>query len=148
MRTIALLGFPLDVFRRSRQHTEALLREFAFLVDGGGDNADLPRQLLDTVKRVRTRAAGLNTGAANVLESALARGDETIDFEIFVPLSIAKGANEFSGLLDRVDAYCEDGHLLTLATSPELQRFRHWYLGEITAQVDGCAPVAWSDFED
>jgi hypothetical protein len=146
VHTIALVGFPLDVFRSSRQHTEALLREFAFIVDGGGDNTDLPRQLLETVERVRARARGLNTAAASVVESAMARGDATVDFDFVIPATMAAGAREFLTLLDQVDVYCASGDLLTLATSPELRRFREWYLGEIAAQIEGRAPVAWRDF--
>jgi hypothetical protein len=146
LRTIALVGFPLDLFARARQHNEALLREFAFLVDGGGDNTDIPRQLLDVVGRVRVRAAGLNAGALAMVETAMARGDETGDFEFVIPVSIAASTREFASLLDQVDAYCAAGDLLTLAAPPELRRFRDWYLGEITGQVEGRPPIAWCDY--
>ena len=148
LHTIAIVGFPLEVFSSSRQHTEALLREFAFVVDGGGDNTDLPRQLLEVVERVRAQAAGLNAAAAGVVEAALARGDETVDFELIIPASFAAGAREFTVLLDQVDAYCMAGELLTLASPPEIRQFRRWYLGEIARQTEGRAPTAWRDYED
>jgi hypothetical protein len=147
LRTVAFRGFPLPVFMQSRQHTEALLREFAFVVDGGGDNTEIPRQLLRTVERVRAQASGLNTGAERAIEEAFQRGDETVDFELIVPAGIASGAREFDALLDDVDAYCRAGDLLTLASSPELRRFRQWYVGEIAGQIEGRSPTAWRDFE-
>ncbi len=146
LRTIAFVGFPLDLFARGRQHNEALLREFAFIVDGGGDNTELPRQLLEVVERVRARAAGLNAGALAMVENALARGDETGNFEFVIPASIASSTREFASLLDQVDAYCAAGDLLTLAAPPDLRRFRDWYLGEIIGQVEGRAPIAWCDY--
>jgi hypothetical protein len=147
LRTVAFRGFPLAIFMQSRQHTEALLREFAFVVDGGGDNTELPRQLLQTVERVRAQASGLNTGAERNIEEAIQRGDETVDFDLVVPARIAAGAREFAALLDQVDAYCRAGDLLSLASPPELRQFREWYLGEIAGQIiEGRAPTLWCDF--
>jgi hypothetical protein len=146
LRTVAFRGFPLAIFMQSRQHTEALLREFAFVVDGGGDNTELPRQLLQIVERVRASAAGLNTGAQRNIEEALQRGHETVDFELLVPARLAAGAREFDALLDQVDDYCRAGDLLSLASSQELRRFRQWYLSEIAGQIEGRAPTMWRDF--
>jgi hypothetical protein len=148
LRTVSLVGFPLDVFMRSRQHSEALLREFAFVVDGGGDNTELPRQLLTIVTRVRARAAGLNTGAERLIETAIARGESTVDFDLVIPARIAAGAREFETLLEEVDAYCRSGELLTLASTPELQLFRRWYLREIASQAEGRPPTPWSVFAE
>ena len=146
--TVVLRAFPLDVFDDARRHSEALLREFAFIVDGGGDNTELPRRLLDIVNRVRARAAGLNSGAERAIESARDRGDTTVDFELLVPVRMAAGASEFAALLDEIDQYCRSGALLTLATPRETREFRRWYLHEMAEQLKGAAPTSWPEWRD
>ena len=148
LATVALRGFPLDVFSEARRHSEGVLREFAFIVDGGGDNTELPRRLLDIVNRVRARGAGLNTGAERAIESARDRGEKTVDFELLVPARMAAGATEFADLLDEVDKYCQSGELLTLATPPEIREFRRWYLHEMTRQLEGEPPTSWPEWRD
>jgi hypothetical protein len=146
--TILLRSFPLDVFRDARTHSEALLRELAFIVDGGGDNAELPRRLLDIVSRVRARGAGLNPGAERAIEGARDRGDKSVDVELRVPARIAAGATEFAALLDEIDEYCQSGELLTLATPPETREFRRWYLHEMAHQLDGEPATPWPEWRD
>ena len=146
--TVVLRSFPLDVFSEARNHSEALLREFAFIVDGGGDNTELPRRLLDIVNRVRARGAGLNPGAERAIEGARDRGDKSVDFELVVPARMAAGAMEFAALLDEIDDYCQSGELLTLATPPEIREFRRWYLHEMARQADGDAPTSWPEWRD
>jgi hypothetical protein len=143
--TVAIRGFPLAVWERARRHTEALLREFAIIAEGGGDNAELPQRLLDVVDHVRIRAGGLNAQAERSIEEATARGDDDVDFDVRIPASLARGANGFSALIDEVDAYCRAGDLLTLATPPEVRAFQLWYIGEFARQVDGAAPRAWPE---
>jgi hypothetical protein len=148
LHTVVLRSFPLALFAEARRHREALLREFAFIVEGGGDRSELPQRLLRIVDRVRARSAGLNETAERAIDEALARGKEAIDVEIVVPLELARGAQEFVALLDEVDEFCRAGDLLTLASSPEVRRFRRWYLGEVTAQVGGRPPTPWTAYTE
>jgi hypothetical protein len=142
---VAIRGFPLAVWERARRHTEALLREFAIIADGGGDNAELPQRLLDILGHVRVRAGGLNAQAERSIEDATARGDTEVDFDVRVPASIARGARGFSALIDEVDAYCRAGDRLTLATPPEVRKFQLWYIGEFARQVEGAPPLSWRE---
>ncbi len=122
------------------------MRELAFIVDGGGDNAELPKRLLDVVERVRIRAGGLNTGAERAIEEALARGDEAIDFEVVMPTALGRGAPTFAALLDEIDAYCRSGDLLTLETPADVRSFQRWYLDEMAHQLDGAPPTPWQEW--
>jgi hypothetical protein len=146
LKTVVIRGFPVRLYSEWQRHSEALLREFAFIVDGGGDKAELPKRLLQIVERVRARSAGLNTGAQRAIEDAMSEGAEAVDFELLVPEAFARGAPEFAVLLDEIDEYCRTGDLLTLAMTDELRDFRDWYLGELTRQIDGLPPMAWRQF--
>jgi hypothetical protein len=141
--TVAIRGFPIDVHLASQQHGEALLREFAFIVRGGGDQSELPKRLLDVVEAVQARLGGLNAHADRVIEDAIARGDAEVQFDVVVPADVARAAPEFAALLDEVDAYCRNGELLTLETPAEVRDFRRWYVGEFPRQLDGEAPLSW-----
>jgi hypothetical protein len=143
---VRIVGYPLALHRASREHAEALLREFAFIVDGGGDNTDVPNRLLVVVERVRVRMGGLNDEAERVIEEAAERGADEVEFEVVVPRRLAANIPEFEALLDEVDAYCRAGELLTLAASDEVRDFRHWYLDQIQRQHAGDAPSSWSEW--
>jgi hypothetical protein len=146
LRTVRMQGCPLALLHEARQHGEALLRELAFIVDGGGDNTELPKRLLHVVERVRVRAGGLNTGAERAIDEALARGDECIDFEVVMPIALGRGAPAFAALLDEIDAYCRSGDLLTLETPAEVRAFQRWYLDEMARQLDGAPPTPWDEW--
>jgi hypothetical protein len=146
LRTVKMQGCPLDLLHRARQHGEALVRELAFIVDGGGDNTELPKRLLDVVERVRVRAGGLNTGAERAIDEALARGDESIDFEVVMPTALGRGAPAFAALLDEIDMYCRSGDLLTLETPADVRAFQRWYLDEMAHQLDGAPPTPWGEW--
>jgi hypothetical protein len=148
LTSVAIRGFPLEVYLASQQHSEALLREFAFIVKGGGDQSELPKRLLDVVDAVQERLAGLNTHVERILEEAVARGDAEVEFEIVVPRRLARGVDDFAALLDEVDDYCRAGELLTLATPPRVRAFREWYLGEFTRQLGGAEPTTWQAWND
>ncbi len=146
LRTVTMQGCPLELLHRARQHGEALVRELAFIVEGGGDNTELPKRLLHVVERVRVRAGGLNTGAELAIDEALARGEEYIDFEVVMPVALGRGAPAFAALLDEIDAYCRSGELLTLETPVDVRAFQRWYLGEMAHQLDGAPPTPWDEW--
>ncbi len=146
LRTVTMQGCPLELLHRARQHGEALVRELAFIVDGGGDNTELPKQLLRVVERVRVSAGGLNTGAERAIDEALARGDDSIDFQVVMPTALGRGASAFAALLDEIDAYCRSGDLLTLETPADVRAFQRWYLDEMARQLDGAPPTPWEEW--
>jgi hypothetical protein len=145
---VAFVGCPVRLLDQARQHAEALLREFAFIVNSGGDTTELPKRLLHTVERVQKRAAGLNASAERAIEEAIERGDEEIDFEVVMPRLLGRGAPQFGELLDEVDDYCRAGHLLTLETPTQVRAFQRWYLSEMAQQLDGAPPTPWREWHD
>ena len=144
LRTIVISDFPLQVFDRARQHSEALLREFAFIAESGRDEVHVPRRLLELVAALNQRYATMNTVADEQIEAALDRGDESIDFELRVPDEARQAALELGAMLDEADEYCRRGDLLTLATPADLRGFRVWYLQQVIDQVEGLPPTSWT----
>lgn len=139
---IHLLGFPVDLFQRSRQHHDELLREFALI--GMGEQESVPAKLLALSNEVVSRFSDQSAVLREQVDAAVARGDDTTDVVLPTASSAGPLILALNDVLDRADAFCrEGGALLTLATPPELLAFRRWYLGQIVDQLSGRPPVPW-----
>src|SRR5438309_10716072 len=122
-RRVLLVDLPVRLWDRARQHSEALVREFAFIAAGGQHDTTLARRLLEIAATSDARYANLNPVAEAEVEAALARGDETITVEVWVPVEFKQHIIEAVPVLIEVDEYCHAGTLLTLATPADLRAF-------------------------
>jgi hypothetical protein len=146
MLQVTILEFPLKVGLRARQHRESLLREFAIIASGGGDDAEVPKRLIEIARMHDERYSGLNPEADDAVDAAMNRGEEFIDFEVTVPERIKQDTVDLGPVLVEVDEYCRNGDLLTLSPPDDVRAFWIWFLGEFVRQVSGEPPLAWSDF--
>lgn len=146
MRQVTILDFPLKVGLRARQHRESLLREFAIIASGGGDDAEVPKRLIEIARMHDERYSGLNPEADDAVDAAMNRGEEFIDFDVTVPERIKQDTVDLGPVLAEVDAYCRNGDLLTLSPPDDVRAFWIWFLGEFVRQVSGEPPLAWRDF--
>jgi hypothetical protein len=140
---VVLRQFPVTLYVRSRQHNEALYREFAFIAEGNTDPETVPVRLLQVVSYLRSRYGGLNAAMQDEMEAAIARGDERVDVEIKVPIESRSGIPVLAALLEEVDEFCTSGDLLTLRTPEEVRSLRAWYLEQIRDQLYGAPPMPW-----
>jgi len=143
LRRVVLVDLPVRLWDRARQHGEALVREFAFIAAEGRDYSLLARRLLEIAETSETRYANLNPDAEELVEAALARGEDRITVEARVPVDFKEYVNAAVPVLIEVDDYCRTGALLTLATSDELRAYWTWFLGEFIRQIDGHPPTPW-----
>ena len=141
---VCILGLPLDVYRRSSEHTDELLREFALIREDDSDH--VPARLLALVDELRGRFSGFTQGQTLALQEALDRGDEEIDLFYEIPRDASPAVVRLGALLDEADEFCRAGDLLTLAARPEGVAFRRWFLEEFVLQIDGRPPRPWSVF--
>jgi hypothetical protein len=147
MRSVTLVDFPLQTGMRARQHRESLFREFAIIATGGGDDADVPKRLLEIARLHEERYGGLNPEADDAVDAAIAAGEEYMDVVVRVPDRIREDTLDLAPLLLEVDAYCRSGDLLTLAPSDEIRAFWFWFLREFVRQLNGEPPLSWHHFE-
>ena len=144
---VVLPGFPIALFLEARQHNEALVREFTFIVEAESDPTDIPVRLLTLARQLRDRFYGLNATLEVQVEAAVARGDATIDLEVRLARYGREAALALSALFDEADAFCRRGDLLTLAESSEVHAFRTWYIEEVVRQLDGGPPTSWTAWQ-
>jgi hypothetical protein len=142
-KRVVLVDFPLGAAQRAYQHREALLREFAIIAYSGGENAEIPKRLVDVATALDAHYAGKNPQADAVIDAASGRGARYVDLELVVPPRITDDTHELLPLLREADEYCRSGELLTLAPSDETRAFWTWFLGEFVRQAHGQPPLSW-----
>jgi hypothetical protein len=53
--------------------------------------------------------------------------------------------DDITELLDAADEFCRSGDLLTLASSPEVVAWRHWWRNQVVRQVrEDADPEPWT----
>lgn len=147
---VAVLRLPVPVWLRAQEQSDALLREFALIATDTRDAPEahhVPRRLMQLVQELDSTYAGFTGPQEAQLADAAAQGLPELDLHYNVPREVAPAARRLGELLDEADRYCQEGqHLLTLAASEELVRFRWWFLDQFTEQVEGRPPVPWPDY--
>jgi anti-sigma B factor antagonist len=141
---VRLLGVPVSLWKRTSIHHEGVNREFEIIRAGLPDDAP-PNRLHQLVKDVEGRFGDLSGGSRELLESALANGEEFVDLTFRVPGAVAKPIGELADLFEDVDAFCAQRvDLLSLASSDDMVEFRRWFLSEFTRQIEeGLPPKDW-----
>ncbi len=146
---------PVRIWALAQEHTDELLREFTLIAEqvrdepDGPDARPVPVRLTRLVEEVTANYSGFTGEEEARLFRAAADGEGEIDLTYKVPAAVSAAARHLADLLDEADDYCRAGeHLLTLATPPELVRFRNWFLEEFIRQVDGAPPLPWPDYAD
>ncbi len=139
-RPVLLVDLPVRLWDRARQHSAALVREFAFIKAAGQHDTELARRLLEIAATSDTRYANLNPDAEAEVEAALARGDETITVEVGVPVEFKRHIIEGVPSSSKLTNTAAMGRC-SLATPEDLRAFWSWYLGEFVRQIDGENPI-------
>lgn len=153
MVEVRLLDVSLADYRRSTEHHDELIREFALINEARRKDAtdhasaEVPARLLALVDDLTARFVAFSAGPTTALAEALERGEDTIDLLYTVPAEVGPAAQQFNRLLDEADEYCRAGDLLTLATPPDAAAFRRWFLDQFVAQAAGAPPTPWPGYD-
>ncbi len=144
--TVRLFGLPLRVHARAQQHTDEMTREFQLIVEQDHQQSgSVPRRLLQLSTMLSSRYAGFSDAQERRIHEGLAAGESQIDELTFlVPADVGDAARQLGDILDEADEFCRTGQLLTLAATPELVAYRHWYLDNFIVQCAGAQPQPWS----
>lgn len=146
---VRLLGFPLDLFMRSREHWDGLVREFTLLTLRPSEGHQVPVRLVELI-RALTEAYSPFTGATDrERDRAMARGDATVDLTYLVPVHARQAALDLEAMAQEADEFCRQGEeLLTMARPAEVRRFGRWYLGQFVDQIEGRPPRSWPEWAE
>jgi hypothetical protein len=143
---VRILGLPLDLLRRARQHQDSLEREFRLITMARPEErTHVTARLLDLIDELTALSETSGRERREQIEAAQARGDDMIELVAWVPPGAAGASRRLNALLDEADDSCRRGELLNQATPPDCVELRRWYLGEFVAQVGGAAPTSWGE---
>ena len=143
---VHILGLPVEILARAEEHVDGLLREFALIAasEAHGEEVHLPRQLLDLVHELERDYAAMTEEQQSRIAAAADTGLDSVDVVYRVPAEVAGACVRLGDALDAADRFCRDGkYLLNLATPPDAQAFRRWYLGEFVRQIEGQERRSW-----
>jgi hypothetical protein len=144
LHDVHLLGLPVRLLIASRERHDELMREFALLALGGpSGRPEIPARLLELIQILGVRYGHAAARPDELVDEAIARGDETINLSYTVPAHVVDAANTLDALMREADEYCRSEQLLTLARSEAMVRFAEWYLDEFRRQVAGLPPTPW-----
>jgi hypothetical protein len=142
---VQLINFPLQVYARTQQHFDGLMREFALLSLGEqhrDSQSHVPTRLLDLAHALRRYEGDPATDLLR--DEAIVRGDASVDLSYDVPPEVGPHLRELHELMDQADAYCVSEHLLSLAMPEDMRLFRTWYLAQFSQQIAGLPPEPWT----
>ncbi|HYF72096.1 MAG TPA: ATP-binding protein [Nocardioides sp.] len=143
---IEILGVPPRTFVEFQRHYRELRREVRLLALAHEREYPLAKDLSDLFGSLeRDLRDGIG---AEQIEQALQSGVATTDLRVAMPRQTAATIGRFIELLDLADAFCREERLLSLARTPEQQRFQHWFLSEFVRQEGGAPPVPWDGAVD
>ena len=146
-RTVRLLGVPVDLYGEATRHMGEITREFALISFGerSGVNERVPAGLLELVSDLRHRFARPADAIRVQVEDAASAGRDTADIEFPADETAVEITERITELLDAADEFCRSGDLLTLAASPQVVAWRHWWRDQVVAQVrEGAEPKPWT----
>lgn len=147
---VTVLRIPVSIWARTQEHIDELVREFTLIAAQQHEQVpshEVPVRLLQLVEELTGRYGGLNIDQENRLAHAAQTGTREIDLVYSIPPEAGEAARRLQDLLDDADTYCRAGtHLLTLASPPELARFRHWFLDEFINQLGGRPPTPFPHY--
>jgi anti-sigma B factor antagonist len=139
---VELLGIPVALHERTREHHDALQRELDVMAASAPSDS-VPARLVAMMAELSARYRSLNPHVLAELRAAADRGDEHLDLSVEVPDQAAAAVERLGHLLAEADEYCRSGALVTLVTPPDVATYRQWFLGEFSRQHTGAAPSRW-----
>lgn len=140
-----LRDYPLRLWLRQQEHTDAVIREFQLLVGGhqAGADTSAPAQLVQLAEMFTKRFGGLISAVNDTRFAALAQGRDRMDSHVPLPEETPALMQQVESVLKAVDEYCRAGDLLTLARPDELIALSQWATSELIAQYEGAEPTPW-----
>jgi hypothetical protein len=141
-RPLRLLGVPIPLMRASAAEGDAMLAaaEDAVGREGAGP-AGVTSSLASVVRALTDEYADLSSVTSSEVDRAEAAGEERVDLEMDVPITMASAAETWLRLMEHLDDLAALRQFEHEPSSKDVVEFRRWLVGEITGQLrEGRAP--------
>lgn len=142
---VRLVGCPVQLSLRQDDHLDELVRELQLISADRGNtrSQELAMQIQDLlISPAHARFTG-----RRLAEQAAAEGRSQVDIEMAMPHEFSTMVQRLQQAVIAADRLCEQMHLLTVASPPEIRALRAWMTHELVAQIeDGATPLSWADW--
>jgi serine phosphatase RsbU (regulator of sigma subunit)/anti-sigma regulatory factor (Ser/Thr protein kinase) len=132
---------PTEFLLEAKAHVDNLVRELTLIATGAaeGISAPVPPQLQSLLETITERFAEARLSIKRQALRAVHEGRPRTRLVLELTAEAAEAGEDYLDALDELDDHCRALRLFTLETEPEHRVFRHWYVGEIMAQVRAAA---------
>ncbi|MER6979545.1 PAS domain S-box protein, partial [Streptomyces carpinensis] len=137
--TVTLVDVPSALYSATQQHRHTLLRELTLAAFGGDDLGVRPGDLA-TANDVNNVLSACVTAA---LEEPLPDADVR-SLSLAMPADVAPALLTLRRVLDLAEEAAREERLLTLPALPRSRVFQEWLFDQITCQLAGDHPTAWT----
>ena len=127
---VRLGSVPTDLLLEAKAHVDNLVREFALATE-----TELPAHLATLVPAVVEGFAEARVAIKEQALAAAARQEPETELVLHLHASAAEAGEDYLAALDELDRYANAARLLTLASPPVHQVFRHWYVQSLVDQL-------------
>jgi hypothetical protein len=138
-RPIRFAGVPVQGYLDLQAHNDALLRELELirieLEAWGGAASHRSLRVVGLIDELFGQFRGLRDGYRDVVASAQARGEQTVDLEASASPASVPAARAYVGLLEQADEFCRTGELLTPPPPAHVTALRRWFVAQMAAQL-------------
>ncbi|PKH39389.1 Histidine kinase-like ATPase domain-containing protein [Nocardioides alpinus] len=143
---VRLAQCPVELSLQQDRHLDELVRELQLLsVDQGSDQS---LALADEIRGLLVSPTHARLTGRRAAERAREEGKDVMDVDMAMPREFSELIVHLHEAVARADQLCAEGHLLTLASPPDVQELRAWMTQEIVGQATrGTRPVPWADWQ-
>ncbi|WP_238782884.1 SpoIIE family protein phosphatase [Streptomyces monomycini] len=138
-RTVTLVDLPGTLYLASQHHRHALLRELTLAAFAGADTGVDPEDLAAAHDANHAISAGM---------AAALDGQPSVthvhSLSVTLPAGVARAVRILGRVLDAAEEAARDERLLTWPSLPQNRAFRRWLLDQVTGQLTGGPPTAWT----
>lgn len=143
-RTVRLLGLPVALFLRAREHHDDLLRELTLIRIRHAESNDAPALPSGLAALVAVSGRRYGAGLRPIdREDVAIEGDGTADLTYQVRPEMVDEIEMIDEFLDAADEFCRTEQLLTLPREPDVVELGHWFCREFRRQINGLPPTPW-----
>lgn len=144
---VRLAQFPVELGLQQDRHLDELIRELQLMAADHGNPQS--QEIADQLRDLLATPAPARVTGRRAAELARAEGRDHVDVEVAMPRAFGGHIPQLRDAVRRADQFCEDGHLLALASPPEIRTLRSWMAHEIISQAArGRDPIPWPDWDD
>jgi anti-sigma regulatory factor (Ser/Thr protein kinase) len=145
-KTMRMPQVPVRLTLRMDQHLDDLVRELQ-LIDADREHSP-PQEVARLIRELVTGPAwARHTGRRIALDAASA-GLELVDIEMTAPREMSPGIVRLLEAAREGDRLCEKYGLLTLASTPEMDRLREYFTEMMVGQLERDAtPVTYAEWQ-